>query len=148
MAAGAPIAFQGFYKRMGLAQFKFDTDTIACALYTSTLIPDAGTQEVLADLTGEVGAVNGYTAGGVALTTLTWTENGTTGMILNAANTVFTASGGSITARYYLLYNATPVAKPLIAYGLLDTTNVDVTVSAGNSFIFNWEDTNGIVRFP
>jgi hypothetical protein len=148
MAAGSPIFFQGFKKRLGLAQFKFDTDTIGCALYTSTLVPDTGVQEVLADLAGEVAALNGYTAGGVALTTVTWAEDGTSAMELNAADTVFTATGGSITGRYYVLYNATPVAKPLIAYGLLDTTPADVTATDGNRIILNWSDLDGIFRLP
>jgi hypothetical protein len=148
MAAGAPQLFQGWKKRMGLAQFKFDTDTLGCALYTSTLVPDLAVQEVLADLAGEVAALNGYTAGGIALTTVTWAEDGAGGMILNAADTVFTATGGSITARYAVVYNATPTAKPLLCYVLLDTTPADVTVTAGNSLKINWADLDGIVRLP
>ncbi len=148
MAASGITFYQGFWKRLGLAQFKFDTDTVGCALFVSTHVPAPDTQEVMADLTGEVAALNGYAAGGVALTTPTWAERGTTGMILNAANTVFTASGGSIVARFYVLYDATPAARPLIGYGLLDTTPADVTITAGNTLTLNWNDTNGIFYLP
>jgi hypothetical protein len=148
MAAGAVQLFQGFKRRLGLGEFVFSTHTIGCALYTSTLIPDTGVQEVLADLAGEVAAVNGYTAGGVALSTVTWAEDGTSAVELNAANTVFTASGGSMVCRYAVLYNATPTAKPLVGYVLLDTTPADITITSGNSLILDWSDLDGIFRLP
>jgi len=45
---------------------------------------------------------------------------------------VWTASGGSITARYAVIYNST--TGGLIGYSLLDNSPADVTATTGNTF--------------
>ena len=89
-------------------------DTLKIAL-TNTA-PNVATHAVLADIT-EIGAGNGYTAGG------TDTQNDgteTTGTFtLTGVDVVFTAAGGTIGPfRYAVLYNDTPTSPvdPLIAY--------------------------------
>jgi hypothetical protein len=50
---------------------------------------------------------------------------------------VFTASGGSITARYAVIDDdtvTTPVADPLVCYSLLDNSPADLTATDGNTF--------------
>lgn len=90
---------------------------------------------VYGDLTNEVANANGYTTGGLALTGESWTNAaGVETFTSNPA--IWTASGGSIVARFAVIYvNATvnTIVKPLLAVCLLDTTPADVTVTTGNT---------------
>jgi hypothetical protein len=89
-------------------------DTLKVAL-TNTA-PNAATHAVLADIT-EIGAGNGYVAGGNSATNI---GSNTTGTVSVAGtNVVFTASGGTIGPfRYAVLYNSTQASplKPLIGW--------------------------------
>lgn len=90
---------------------------------------------VYGDLTSEHANANGYTTGGVALTNFAWTHSGSVAT-LDCDNAVWTASGGSIVARYAVIYrNATvnSIVKPLLCVCLLDTTPGDVTATDGNT---------------
>jgi hypothetical protein len=99
--------------------------------------PVVGTHKLLADIT-EIGAGNGYTAGGTTAT-LSGTRSGGT-FTAAGTNIVFTASGGTIGPfRYAVLYNSTPGSplKPLIGYWdygssitLNDTETFTVTFGA------------------
>jgi hypothetical protein len=87
------------------------------------------------DLTNELTTANGYTAGGVALTGVTWT-NAAGVETWTTSSPVFTAAGGSIAARFAVIYkNATvnAIVKPLVCVCLLDTTPADVTATSGNT---------------
>ena len=78
---------------------------------------------------------NGYTTGGVAVASQSWTNSSGT-ETWTMANGLWTASGAGITARYAVIYkNATvnTIVKPLMAVCLLDTTPQDVVCSAGNN---------------
>lgn len=90
---------------------------------------------VYGDLTNEHANANGYTTGGVALTSVVWTHSGGT-VTFDCDNAVWTASGGSITARYAVIYrNATvnSIVKPLLCVCLLDTAPADVTATDSNT---------------
>ena len=81
-----------------------------------------------AGLTNEVANANGYTTGGIAVAL---TLSGTT--TVTAAMTtapVWTASGGSITARFAVIYE---VGGNVLCYCTLDSTPADVTATAGNT---------------
>jgi len=112
-----------------------DADTFNLALFLSTSNAATLSTSGYANLTNEVANANGYTTGGQALTSVTWTRaTGTT--TFDSADVVWTASGGSITARYAVMYDdtvTTPVADPLVGYTLLDTTPADVTATDGNT---------------
>jgi hypothetical protein len=93
------------------------------------------TNGIWSDLTNEVTAVNGYSAGGVALSGITWSETAGVATFVTG-NGVWNASGGSITARFAVIYeNATlnSIVKPLLCVCLLDTTPADVVCSNGNT---------------
>lgn len=91
---------------------------------------------VYGDLTNEHANANGYTTGGQALTTEAWTHSGGTSTF-DCDNVVWTASGGSIVARFAVIYvdaTVNTIVKPLLCVCLLDTTPADVTATDGNTF--------------
>lgn len=80
----------------------------------------ASATPTFASVTGEIAAVNGYSAGGVAVTL---TKSGTTTRKWDFTDPTFNADGGSLQARYACLYE---VGGNVLAYWLLDSSNVDV----------------------
>ncbi len=138
MAAGKWKVYDLAKTRMGDGTFDMDsTSNWKMMLLTSSSNCDTlsvGTG-VYGDLTNEVANANGYTTGGVALTGITWANSsGTTTFDLD--NAVWNASGGSITARFAVIYqNATlnSIVKPLLCVMLLDTAPADVVTTTGNS---------------
>ncbi len=114
-----------------------DTTNWKMALFLST--SNANTLSVgtgvYGDLTNEHANANGYTTGGVALTGITWVNSGGT-ITFDCNDPVWNASGGSIVARFAVIYrNATvnTIVKPLLCVCLLDTTPADLTITTGNS---------------
>lgn len=107
--------------------FDIDTDSWKVALFLST--SDIGaTETTYAGVTNEHAGNNGYTTGGIAVTL---TLAGTTTVTVDiATDPVWTASGGSIVARFALLYE---VAGSVLAYALLDSAPADVTATDGNT---------------
>jgi hypothetical protein len=58
-------------------------------------------------------------------------------------NPVWTASGGSIVARFAVLYKVS--SDDVMAYCLLDATPADVTVTTGNTLTLDSDGTPGPV---
>ena len=92
-----------------------ETDTIKCMLCTSSYTPDQDAHDFKDDITNEVSGT-GYTAGGaeVANPAVTIAAKGTK---FDGDDVEWAAS--TITARYAVLYDDTPVgdgAKPLLIY--------------------------------
>lgn len=111
------------------------SDTFKCLLTTSSYTPSASAHTILGDITNELSG-NGYAR--QTLQSVTWTLSGATATF-TCSDPVFTASGGSLVAHYWVVYDdtvASPV-KPLVCYGLLDQTPGDVTVTDGNTLTFN-----------
>lgn len=114
----------------GDAPIDFLTDTIRCALCTSSYTPNQTTHEWWSDITNEVVGA-GYTALGVALTSKTISASSLV-TTLDAADPSWAAS--TITARYAIFYKDTGTAgtSPLIAYadfgGNISSTNGTFTV--------------------
>jgi len=107
--------------------FDIDTDTFRMALFQSTSNLGAASTTYAA-LTNEVANANGYTAGGnvVALTLA-----GTTTVTVDVTtDPVWTASGGSIVARFAVIYE---VGGNVLCYCLLDDAPADVTATDGNT---------------
>lgn len=115
-----------------------DDHTFIVLLTTNVYVPDKANHSVLADITGEVSG-SGYAR--QTLTGVQWVISGGANgeMKFDADNPQWSAVGGSITARYWVLYDDTPTTplKPLIAYGLLDDTNQDVITTDGNTLTLN-----------
>jgi hypothetical protein len=152
MAAGKFKTYNAFSLRLGDGTQNLaaegSTHPMKLALFLAAGSANTLTNALYGDLTSEHANANGYTTGGVALTGVTWTVSGNVAT-LTATNLApaWTASGGSITARYGVIYidaTVNSVVKPLVAVSLLDTTPADVTALAGNPFNFTF-NASGII---
>jgi hypothetical protein len=121
-----------------------DTDTIKCAL-SNTAYTYAATHKYFDaapfnSAWTELSTANGYTAGGVALTSPTITNGQTTSW--TAGNAVWTSSG-TLSATSAVVYDSTPGAgvKPLISYVLFGGT---VTAASGATLTIAW-NASGII---
>jgi hypothetical protein len=124
-AAGTWTFTNGSRTRMLNGTWDFDTDSFRMALLTSASNIGAATT-TWAGVTGEVSG-NGY-----AVQTITFSLSGTTTVTADSTDATYTASGGSIVARYACIYEN---GGDVVCYCLLDTTagGTDVTVTDGNS---------------
>lgn len=132
MAADAWVVHDRFKEYEGDGTIDMDNDTFVVRLYTSasniatTSVGDATTA------TNELSTANGYTAGGQTVAG-TWTRS--TGTVtFDVADAVWTASGGSITARLAAIVDTTTTPDEVVAHTLLDNTPADVTATDGNTF--------------
>lgn len=109
-----------------------DSDTFVMLLTTSSYVPSKSADEALADVTNEVSG-NGYARQTLVSVTLTEPVAGT--WRFDSDDPVFSASGGSIVARFWVLFNdtATSPLDLLCFYGLLDDTPADVTTTDSNT---------------
>ena len=120
MAAGAWKVYNSFKEKLGQALLDMDSHTFKCALFTSASNCNTLTHDELSDLTNQVANVNGYTTGGVTLSGVSWTNS--SGVItFTAADLQWLASGGSIVARYAVIYDDTVSGDPLVCVCQLDT---------------------------
>lgn len=131
MAAGNFIVLNIAKKKLADGTFDLDTHTFKAALGGSGQSLDAtfagsSTDARYADLTAEVTGT-GYTAGGVTLTSVTWTR--TTGTIAwtSAAPAWTTAT---FTAKYLVIYDSTNTNKDILGIMELESGST-VSPSAG-----------------
>ena len=121
----------------------WDSDNIRVALLTNSYTPDQDAHNYFDDVVANEVTGTGYTQGGIALANKTNIYNGATNVLVLDADDV-TWSSSTITARYAVVYNASPALnsdKPLIGY--VDFGS-DQSSSNGN-FTITW-DATGIVR--
>lgn len=138
MAAGAFVfpdkAKLNFFSATDLLN---PANTFKITLHTSTWVPANSTNEVFADATNELTTANGYTAGGITLTSVALTQ--TAGVVkFTSAAVVWTASGGSIPAWRYGVVRAVGTLNgkvdPIVGYFLGDATPADVpATTTGNT---------------
>lgn len=114
----------------------WDADTIKVMLCTSAYTPDQDTHRYKSSVTNELVAT-GYTATGATLGSKTSVyTSGTNTHALDAADTAWTTATWT-TARYAVVYDATPATdatRPLICY--IDF-GADQSVTAG-TFTIQW----------
>lgn len=102
-------------------------DSFKMALFLSTSNIGAAST-TYAGVTNEHANNNGYTTGGIVVDI---TVAGTTTITFDiATDPVWTASGGSITARFAVIYE---VGGRVLCYALLDSAPADVTATDGNT---------------
>jgi len=134
MAAGAWVVYNEAKLALGKKLLNLSaTDSIKMALFLST--SNAGSAALAtaqyATLTNQHANANGYTTGGVVCAQTFTDAAGTE--TFDVADATWTAAGGSMVARFAVLYDDTAANKDLIAYCLLDSAPADVTVTTGNS---------------
>ena len=131
-----------FFLSLANKEIDLDSDTLKVMLCTSSYTPNQDTHRYKSDVTNEISGT-GYTAGGLALTSVTVSYDAPTNTFkLDAADPTWPTS--TITARYAVFYDATPATdatRPLIAY--VDF-GADVT-SSGGPFT-DTLDANGILN--
>jgi hypothetical protein len=132
MAADNWKVYDKFKEYVGDGTIDLDNDTFKCALFLST--SNAATLSVgtgiLGDLTNQHANGNGYTTGGVALTGVTWVEAAGT-VTFDCDNISWTASGGSIVARFAVIYSDTAASDQLVCMNLMDNAPADITATDG-----------------
>jgi len=109
--------------------FDLDTDVFKMALYTSSTNLSATSDEYSA-VTHQVASTGlGYTEGGISVTLAL---TGTTQVKVDVnTDPIWTASGGSIVAKWADIYE--PTSSKILVYCLLDSTSVNVTIEDGNT---------------
>jgi|WetSurMetagenome_2_1015567.scaffolds.fasta_scaffold416617_2 hypothetical protein len=139
-AAGKWQIYNGAKKYMSDGTFDMDAvNRFRCVLVTSSYTP-ALTHDAWSSVSAnEVATAYGYTANGVVCVD-TWTESSGTITWDVTTDPSWTASGGSITARYAVIVQDANTdgtiasTDKLLAYCLLDSTPADVTATTGNAF--------------
>ena len=136
-AAGKWKLYEAAKLAIANGDIHFDTDAFEIALFLSTSNCDtlSGTTG-LSNLTNQHSTANGYTQadGAAAGEVLTVTSGNTSGTIkIDGNNPVWTASGGSIVARFAVIIDGTHPSDQAIAVCLLDTAPADVTATTGNT---------------
>lgn len=132
--------FRQFVEDLGKKVHNLNADTLKVLL---TNIVPVNTNAVKADLT-EIGAGNGYAAGGTAVGSTAYAQTAGVGK-LSGNDVVFTASGGNIGPfRYVVLYNDTPTspADPLIAWGDYGSS---ITLADTETFTVDFDGSAGIL---
>lgn len=129
--------FNAFVADIGLKKHNLNADTMKVMLTNTAPV---ATNAVLADLT-EIAAGNGYTAGGTASASNTYTQtSGTAKLISN--DVVFTATGSLGPARYAVYYNSTASGGPLVGFWDYGSS---ITLAAGETLTVDLDGTNGVL---
>jgi hypothetical protein len=133
--------FDAFVENVAEKVHNLGADTLKILL---TNVAPVATNALKGDLT-EITAQNGYTAGGPTIKiTASAQTSGTYKLVGN--DVTLTASGGSFGPfRYAVLYNDTPTSplKPLIGWWDYGS---NLTITDGNSFTVDLDQTNGILQ--
>lgn len=134
MAANAWTIYNEFKATLGLKALNLNTDTMKMALFKSTSNAASASLATAqyATLTNETTNANGYTTGGFTLSGVSYSQTAGTATFTVGTST-WTASGGTIVARYAVLYDNTATNKDLICFTTLDNTPADITVLNGQT---------------
>lgn len=129
MAAGAWVMPNATRTKLLDGTIDIDTDLWKIALFLSTSNLDA-TKALKTDLTNEHATENGYTQDAKAIVLAL---SGTTEIKVDiASDPVWTASEGSITAKWAVIYKDED-EQDILCYCLLDSEGANVTATDGNT---------------
>ena len=136
-----------FKDKLGKGQINLPAGPFQVLLTTDLYVPNLTTNEFASTpAASEVAAGTGYAR---VTVTPTWSQDGSV-MRFILTDPVFTASGGSIVARRWVLIRDDAVGdstRPLVATGLLDENDLDVTATDGNSLTVDFANVNGLFSF-
>jgi hypothetical protein len=144
MAAGKWKMYESAKLAWANGLIDFDGHSFKINLYLSTSNANTLTHDQLSDLTNQVATNFGYTQNTKAVTITTANSSGTI-TIDETTNPVWTASGGSITARFAVIYDDTHADDIPVFVCLLDTAPADVTATDGNTFTITM-NASGLVQ--
>lgn len=133
MAADNWKVYDSFKEYMGDGTIDLDTDNFNMALVSATYTVSTTNHSKWSQVSASEISGGGY-AKKTAIT-VTWTQSGAT-TIFDCGDQVWTASGGSISARYGVIYDdsvAAVATDALVCYSLLDNTPTNVTATDGNT---------------
>lgn len=148
---GNMTVYDNFILELTQASHNWTSNTnadVRTLLTASTYTPVEATHNGVSDVTNEL-AGNGYARHDHATVT-----GGLAGgnVDLDLEDAVFgPATGGSIVARWYVVYNDSTtttthgVTDALVCYGNLDATPANVTATSGNTITIQW-NANGVIR--
>lgn len=133
-AAGKWKLYEAAKLAIANGEIDLNTNSFKIALFASTSNCDtlSGTTGI-ASLTNQLPTANGYTQNTKAVT-ITTSNSGGTITVDETTNPSWTASGGSITARFAVIYDDTNASDQALCVCLLDTAPADVTATDGNTF--------------
>jgi hypothetical protein len=147
MAAGKWKMYESAKLAWANGDIDFNSHSFKINLYLSTSNANtltAATITQLSDITNQVATNFGYTQNTQAVTITTANSSGTI-TIDETTNPVWTASGGSITARFAVIYDDTHASDIPVFVCLLDTAPADVTATDGNTFTITM-NASGLVQ--
>lgn len=138
-AAGRWKMYEAAKLAFANGEIDWDSHVFRVGLYLSTSNVNTltGSNNTLAGATNQHAAANGYTQladGAGKLVTMTTANAAGTITIDETTNPVWTAAGGSITARFAVIMNDTHASNMFVAVCLLDTAPADVTATDTNTF--------------
>ena len=143
MASGDVVFVAAAKEQLGQKIHDMDTDTFKLALITSSTTPTETTALPHFNGTGttdwstnEVSAGGNYSAGGVTLTSVTWTLSTAT-VTWDSADVTISQDGSNPTnARWGIIYNDSDANKRVLAYVDLgsdrDLSGGDFTITIGS----------------
>lgn len=119
-----------------------DTDTFKLLLATSSYVPDLDAHDFRNDVTNELATANGYTAGGVTLTSVTVTYDAASDQVrFDCADPSWTFTG-AVTFRYGVVYKSRGGASSadellvLIDFGSDQTVSTAYTLAVDPTGLF------------
>ena len=115
-------------KKIGNNTIKLDTDVFNMSLYRGSSNASTQTLSLLGQVTNEITAQGGYSAGGKSLTGLIWTMSGSVAR-WDATDKVFTASGASLVNIKFAVIHRSLAATSghLLCWSRLSTSPFSVT---------------------
>lgn len=134
--------FYNKFREVVAEDVNLSTDTFKLGLTTNSYSPNLTTHTVIGDITNEVSG-SGYAR--QTLASVSWAVSGTTATF-SFAPVTFTASGGSIVARRFFVYDDTTSSDWLVCTGLLDSADADVTITDGQTLTIT-VPVDGFFRF-
>lgn len=154
MAAGPfivpQLAHANMYNATGLLSPTLTLANLRLALVSSAWVPNDGTDELWAVASGsEIANGNGYSTGGIALPSPTWTQTGAV-IKLTSSPIVWNATGSGIPAWYravlYYLGTLNGKVNPLLAHCLGDSTPANVPLTTAGNPLTITPHANGIIN--
>jgi len=131
MAVGNFQVYQDVPLRLADGTFDLNTNSFKAILVSAASNALTLTNSVLADINNELATGNGYTAGGIDLTSVTFTASGGVAAF-DADNLVWTPAGGDIEAKAVVIHadgTLNSLVNPLLLVADLNTDSSGATVT-------------------